>query len=187
MSSVKIYQNLRINLIGILVFVSPFYRRHFFFFLGDNYAGGNPWQLLTAAHAEIFYLGASAWADIVMKEGNMRTTDEHSKWREILYLGRSLNFNILSFRIKPLISFTIHFLGADASLLDLAQAASSAGDAVMTRLWEYVKNDGGRIDEQIDKHTGAQTSAAALTWSYANILHALHTRNKLVEKLKQLP
>ena len=27
---------------------------------GDSYAGGNPWQLLTAAHAELFYLGAEA-------------------------------------------------------------------------------------------------------------------------------
>ena len=53
----------------------------------------------------------------------------------------------------------------------------------MTRLWEYVKGDGGRIDEQIDKKTGAQTSAAALTWSYANILHALHTRKHVVAKL----
>ena len=41
-----------------------------------------------------------------------------------------------------------------ATLLDLAQAARSAGDAVMTRLWGYVKEDGGRIDEQIDKFTG---------------------------------
>merc|ERR1711909_138944 len=37
-------------------------------------------------------------------------------------------------------------------------------------------NDGGRIDEQIDKHSGQQCSAEALTWSYANILHALHTQ-----------
>ena len=39
-------------------------------------------------------------------------------------------------------------------MLDLAQAALAAGDAVMSRLWSYVKDDGGRIDEQIDKHTG---------------------------------
>ena len=72
------------------------------------------------------------------------------------------------------------------TVLDLAQAASSAGDAVMTRLWSYVKDDGGRIDEQIDKNSGAQTSAAALTWSYANILHALHTRKQVVAKLHSL-
>ena len=52
----------------------------------------------------------------------------------------------------------------------------SAGDAVMTRLHNYVKADGGKIDEQIDKHTGLQASAEHLTWSYANILHALHIR-----------
>merc|ERR1719378_1938013 len=130
---------------------------------GDNYAGGNPWQLLTAAHAEIFYLGASAWARQVQQFGDNQTTAEHQAWRHTLNLDNT------------------------ATVLDMAKAALGAGDAVMTRLWEYVKNDGGRIDEQIDKHTGAQTSAAALTWSYANILHALHTRNKLVEKLKQLP
>ena len=68
----------------------------------------------------------------------------------------------------------------------MARAALGAGDAVMTRLWSYVKDDGGRIDEQIDKNTGQQTSAAALTWSYANILHTLHTRknvNQLIQSL----
>ena len=53
------------------------------------------------------------------------------------------------------------------------------------RLWEYVKDDGGRIDEQIDKFTGAQASAQALTWSYANIIHSLHIRNQLKESLKK--
>ena len=46
------------------------------------------------------------------------------------------------------------FAGEEATVLDLSQAALAAGDAVMSRLWSYVKDDGGRIDEQIDKHTG---------------------------------
>ena len=25
----------------------------------------------------------------------------------------------------------------------------AAGDAVMTRLWKYIQNDGGRVDEQV--------------------------------------
>ena len=33
---------------------------------------------------------------------------------------------------------------------------------------------------QMDKNTGQQTSASSLTWSYANILHALHTRKSLL-------
>ena len=30
---------------------------------GDSYAGGNPWQLLTAVTAKLFYQGASALAE----------------------------------------------------------------------------------------------------------------------------
>ena len=144
---------------------------------GDSYAGGNPWQLLTAAHAEVFYLGASSWLDQVKSLGNMKTGEEHREWRDLLYLGKTI---MIDSDIKG------HFPDEDVTVLDLAEAASSAGDAVMTRLWEYVKGDGGRIDEQIDKNTGAQTSAAALTWSYANILHALHTRKQVVTKLNSL-
>jgi len=129
---------------------------------GDSYAGGNPWQLLTAAHAEAFYLGASAWVKSVKEKGNAPLTDEHKDWMDLLYLE------------------------SDATLLDLSRAALGAGDAVMSRLWDHVKDDGGRIDEQIDKHTGAQASAQALTWSYANILHALHTRKNVVRDLESI-
>merc|ERR1712142_405509 len=129
---------------------------------GDSYAGGNPWQLLTAAHAEAFYLGASAWVKSVKEKGNAPLTDEHKDWMDLLYLE------------------------SDATILDLSRAALGAGDAVMSRLWDHVKDDGGRIDEQIDKHTGAQASAQALTWSYANILHALHTRKNVVRDLESI-
>ena len=46
----------------------------------------------------------------------------------------------------------------------------------MTRLHKHIAADGGKVDEQIDKFTGKQASAEHLTWSYANILHALHVR-----------
>ena len=69
---------------------------------------------------------------------------------------------------------------------DLARAQLGAGDSVMNRLYEYVKSDGGKIDEQIDKFTGAQASAEHLTWSYANILHALHIRKGLVKSFEKL-
>ena len=68
---------------------------------------------------------------------------------------------------------------------DLATAQLAAGDSVMSRLWDHVKNDDGRIDEQIDRNTGAQASAQGLTWSYANILHALHTRKSLIATFKK--
>merc|ERR1719295_617122 len=112
---------------------------------GDSYAGGNPWQLLTAAHAELFYLGAEA----ALKRGpHLRLDQEQVAWADVLGISHN------------------------STQAELAKRSLSAGNAVMTRLWMHVKDDGGRVDEQIDKNTGAQTSAQALTWSYANVLHA---------------
>jgi hypothetical protein len=69
-------------------------------------------------------------------------------------------------------------LSDDATTLEFATKARMAGDAVMKRIYEHVKNDGGKIDEQIDRNTGKQgMSAESLTWSYANILRTLHYRN----------
>jgi len=51
----------------------------------------------------------------------------------------------------------------------------------MSRLYKYVKNDGGHIAEQIGKNSGAQASAKDLTWSYANILSAMKEREKVKE------
>ena len=61
----------------------------------------------------------------------------------------------------------------------------SAGDSALTRLWICVKNDKGRIDEQVDKVVGTQLSAKSLTWSYANILHSLHLRETVVSTLEK--
>lgn len=64
-----------------------------------------------------------------------------------------------------------------------AQAAAQAGDAVLYRLYKYVKDDNGHIYEQISKTNGKQTSAVDLTWSFANIMSALHYRNTHLTKL----
>ena len=99
-------------------------------------------------------MGASAWADQVAAAGDSRTGAEHGAWRSLLYLGGCPRVGTL--RYVTLCYVTLCYVVPDeaATLLDLAQAARSAGDAVMTRLWGYVKEDGGRIDEQIDKFTG---------------------------------
>jgi len=86
---------------------------------------------------------------------------DHGEWKELLKLGE----------------------GATAS--DFVASAKNAGDSVMTRLYSHVKDDGGRIDEQIDRETGVQKSAKTLTWSHANVLHALHIRNKLSAALEK--
>jgi len=117
---------------------------------GDSYAGGNPWQLLTASLAEAFYLASKGFAAHLRGEADAAVTAEDvSAWTELLNV---------------------------ASASDLPAAAFQAGDSVMYRMWQYVKDDGGRIDEQMDKAAGTQKSAKGLTWSYANVLHALHVR-----------
>lgn len=85
---------------------------------GDTYAGGNPWQLLTAVLAELFYKGATA-----MTQHNFLLDAEAKKeW--------SLLFNLPETATQP----------------EIAMAAAKAGDAVLFRLWKYVKNDNGHIN-----------------------------------------
>jgi len=123
---------------------------------GDSYAGGNPWQLLTAVFGELFYLGGQAtYKDVKLRGDFPLPYAEYKEWMDLLRLQE----------------------GATAK--DLAKAQVAAGDAVMTSLWNHVQDADGRMDEQIDKYTGVQTSAAGLTWSYANILHALYVRSNL--------
>jgi len=125
---------------------------------GDSYAGGNPWQLLTAVLAEVFYLGGQTTYSRIQKQGDYSLNLGHNKeWISLLNLDEK------------------------ATAKDLAAAQVAAGDAVMTSLWSHVQDADGRIDEQIDKYTGAQASAEGLTWSYANILHSLHVRNQVVK------
>ncbi len=122
---------------------------------GDSYAGGNPWQLLTAVLAKTFYQGASS----ALNQGFEQVEDKHA-WHDLLKINR------------------------DASKLEFAQAAMNAGDSVMYRLYKYVKNDGGHIAEQIDRNSGPQKSAKDLTWSYANILSAMKERGKSLELIQ---
>jgi glucoamylase len=61
--------------------------------------------------------------------------------------------------------------------MEFAKAVAQAGDAVLNRVYQHVKSDGGHIYEQISRSNGSQLSAKDLTWSFANILTALHYRN----------
>lgn len=53
----------------------------------------------------------------------------------------------------------------------------TAGDAVMNRLKYHIGNT-YHLDEQIDKNTGVQMSAEDLTWSYAEVLNAMKSRDQ---------
>ena len=120
---------------------------------GDSYAGGNPWQLLTAVFAKTFYQGAS----VLMESNGFLKEEDRRAWFDILNIPES------------------------ASLSQQIEAAIKAGDSVMHRLYTHVKSDGGHIAEQIDRNNGAQKSANDLTWSFANILSAMQARAKAAE------
>jgi glucoamylase len=61
----------------------------------------------------------------------------------------------------------------------------SAGDSVLNRIAAHVAGDNFHLAEQIDRDTGMQKSATDLTWSYANVLTAMHARNQVVSALYQ--
>ena len=119
---------------------------------GDSYAGGNPWQLLTAVYGKTFYQGAN----VLMESNGFLKKADRDAWFDLLKLPES------------------------ATLKEQIQAAVNAGDSVMYRLYQHVKNDGGHIAEQIDRNAGNQKSANDLTWSFANILSAMREREKAV-------
>lgn len=81
--------------------------------------------------------------------------------------------------------FDLLSIHESATLQEQIQAALNAGDSVMYRLYQYVKNDGGHIAEQINKNSGAQLSAKDLTWSFANILNTMREREKVAENLSK--
>lgn len=117
---------------------------------------------MTAVLAETFYLASQDMLEQSRVHGDFFLSEaDHGEWKELLQLGE----------------------GSTAS--DFVAQSKNAGDSVMFRLYSHVKDDGGRIDEQIDRETGVQKSAKTLTWSHANVLHALHIRNKLVSALAE--
>ncbi len=58
----------------------------------------------------------------------------------------------------------------------LARVFAQQGDGVLLRLRSHVSGKQFHLDEQLDRNTGAQASAEDLTWSYAELLNAVHHR-----------
>ena len=56
---------------------------------GDSYAGGNPWQLLTAVYAKAFYQGANV---VMQSNGYLKESDRKS-WFELLKLPESASID----------------------------------------------------------------------------------------------
>lgn len=124
-------------------------------YAGDTYAGGNPWVLSTAALAGLFYRGAQE----VLSKG-VPSSSVLAAWK--------IAFNAPS--------------DLPTSKASLAAVFANQGDGVLTRLRSHVTARGFHLDEQIDRSTGSQTSAQDLTWSYAEVLNAMHQRDLYYSK-----
>ena len=134
---------------------------------GDTYAGGNPWILLSADLAKLFYRGSLSIVQ-AKEAGNTILTDaDYAAWATVLNISTTSS----------------GFLANKD--LTLANAMLQAGDAVMSRIYYHVKGDGCHLAEQIDRNTGVQKSAKDLSWSYAVTLVSLKTRSKAVVELQK--
>ena len=136
---------------------------------GDSYAGGNPWVLLSADLAKLFYRAALSIAQAKKAGVQLLADSDYAVWVNTLNL--------------PADSLNTEFLGNNKDI-NLSNSMLAAGDAVMQRIYYHVKGDGGHLAEQIDKSTGVQMSAKDLSWSYACTLVALKTRAQAVALLQ---
>lgn len=122
---------------------------------GDQYAGGNPWCLLTSSLAELLYRGAAiVRADAADKQ--IVSSDDFHAWTSVVGIS-----------------------GGDDSTANrqaLADAMVGAGDGVLLRLRSHVASGGFHLAEQLDRTSGESKSANDLTWSYAATLKAMEAR-----------
>jgi glucoamylase len=107
---------------------------------GDVYAGGNPWQLLSAALAGLFYRGAS----YILAHG-VPSSDAMTVWKA---------------------AFNVGSLPTDAK--SLAAVFAAQGDGVLLRVRYHVAGNNFHVWEQMDRNSGVQLSAADLTWSVSD-------------------
>lgn len=66
---------------------------------------------------------------------------------------------------------------------DLANEMATKGDDYLRRVKMHTAADGS-LSEQFDRNHGFEKSARDLTWSYAELIQAIKTRQKLKEQLK---
>lgn len=130
---------------------------------GDTYMGGNPWVLISANLARLFYRAAE-FINLKKANGAVLSDSEYAAWQ------KALNLKLSFLRSTDRDSF-------------MAESFVQAGDAVMQRLYYHVARDQFHLAEQLDKNSGYQCSAKDLTWSYADVLMALKTRRDVAGSL----
>ncbi|WP_225765403.1 glycoside hydrolase family 15 protein [Inquilinus sp. Marseille-Q2685] len=125
-------------------------------FREDRYYGGGAWYIATLAAAEFNYrlaAGVAGGAAFALTEDNR--------------------------------GFVVRVLGAEPGPEDLDSrrlvgALLARGDAFLATVRTFTPLDGA-LSEQIDRATGAQSSAKHLGWSYAGFITAVQARRRIAQ------
>jgi glucoamylase len=131
----------------------------------DQYMGGNPWVLLTAAYAQLEYMAAADF----LSEGSIPVqAADLSFFQDLLSDPAD----------KAALKAGLTLSSGDALFGKLIDALAADGDLELACVRAHANPDGS-LSEQIDKNSGYMTSAADLTWNYASFLTALQARDAL--------
>jgi glucoamylase len=125
-------------------------------FREDHYYGGGAWYIATLAAAEFHFRLAAA----VAADAPFELTDANR-------------------------GFVARALGTTEEVTggrQLAEAFLARGDAFLAAVRAYTPADGA-LSEQVDRTTGAQTSAKHLGWSYAGFITAMAARREAIAAL----
>lgn len=125
----------------------------------DSYYNGNPWFLCTLAAAEQLYDAILTW----QMQGYIQVTSTSLAFFTDLVSGVTAGT----------------YQSSSSTYTSIINAVQTYADGYVQIVATYADSNGG-LSEQFDKSTGAQTSAADLTWSYAALLSAANRRNGIV-------
>ncbi|BGP38984.1 hypothetical protein JCM10449v2_002922 [Rhodotorula kratochvilovae] len=125
----------------------------------DTYYGGNPWFLTTLAAAEALYRALGAWE----QEGAVSVGDVDGQFWDAL-AGRKVRRGRWTRG------------AADGEFERPLGRVWELADGLLDVVHHYIPA-GGSMAEQLDKVTGAPTSARDLTWSYVAYLTATNARS----------
>jgi len=133
----------------------------------DNYFGGNPWALLTAAFAQLDYMAGSAY----LKQGTIPVEPEDlSFFRDLLSDEAD----------KAALRGGLTLKTGDPLYGKLIDGLKTSGDSYMAEIRAHANPDGS-LSEQMDRQSGVMISAKDLTWNYASILSALQARDSFLK------
>jgi glucoamylase len=136
----------------------------------DNYFGGNPWPLLTAAFAQLDYMAGAEF----LRAGSIPVEAEDlAFFRDLLPDEAD----------KSALRAGLTLKSGDALFGKVIDGFKTNGDSFMAEVRAHANPDGS-LSEQMDRQSGVMKSAADLTWNYASILSALQARDAFVSALR---